>query len=106
MVAADNKIATMPDSFHPPLFTRTYSDHDISIYSTYYCAYNSRMNIEFDPKKAASNLKKYGVPFDEAASCLLDPLALVRNDPDAEAVRLISARKATKNEVNYYAQGI
>jgi len=29
------------------------------------------MKIEFDPKKAASNLKKHGVSFDEAASCLL-----------------------------------
>lgn len=91
------------------------------------------MKIGFDPKKAAGNLKKHGVPFDEAASCLLDPLALVQNDPDAEnemrlvllevshagllltlcytlrdeeTVRLISARKATKKEVKYYAQGI
>jgi len=32
------------------------------------------MRIEFDPKKAAGNLKKHGVPFDEAASCLLDPI--------------------------------
>ena len=64
---------------------------------------------------------------------MLDPLALVRDDPDArgemrlvllgmshtgrllivcytlrdeETVRLISARKATKKEVKYYAQGI
>ncbi|MBI3903165.1 MAG: BrnT family toxin [Nitrosomonadales bacterium] len=91
------------------------------------------MRIEFDPKKAASNLKKHGVSFDEAASCLLDPLALVCDDPDAggevrfvlvgmshvgrlltvcytlrdeEAVRLISARKATKKEEKSYAQGI
>lgn len=91
------------------------------------------MKIEFDPKKAAGNLKKHGVPFDKAASCLLDPLALVQDDPDAEnevrlvllgmshagrlltvcytlreedTVRLISARKATKKEVKYYAQGI
>jgi uncharacterized protein len=91
------------------------------------------VRIEFDPKKAASNLKKHGVSFDEAASCLLDPLALVRDDPDAggevrlvlvgmslvgrlltvcytlcdeETVRLISARKATKKEEKSYAQGI
>ncbi|MBI5625930.1 MAG: BrnT family toxin [Nitrosomonadales bacterium] len=88
------------------------------------------MRIEFDPKKAASNLKKHGVSFDEAASCLLDPLALVRDDPDAEhemrlvllgmshagrlltvcytlrgdeVVRLISARPATKKEEKSYA---
>ncbi len=90
-------------------------------------------HIEFDRKKAASNFKKHGVSFDEAASCLLDPMALVRDDPDAtneirlillgmshagrlltvcytlrdeQAVRLISARKATKKEESAYAQGI
>lgn len=88
------------------------------------------MRIESDPKKAASNLKKHGVSFDEAASCLLDPLALVRTDPDSECeerfillgmsqagrllvvcytlrdnetIRLISARKATRKEVRSYA---
>ena len=88
------------------------------------------MKIEFDPRKAASNLKKHGVSFEEAASCMLDPLALVRSDPDAEyevrlvllgmshagrlltvcytlrgdeAIRLISARKATTKEVTSYA---
>ena len=88
------------------------------------------MRIEFDPKKAASNLKKHRVSFAEAASCLLDPLARVRDDPDAadelrlillgmsrtgrllavcytlrgdEVIRLISARKATKKEVMSYA---
>lgn len=88
------------------------------------------MKVDFDPKKAASNLNKHGVSFDEAASCLLDPLALVRNDPDArgevrllllgmshavrllvvcytvrdeEMIRLISARKATKQEEKNYA---
>lgn len=88
------------------------------------------MRFEFDPKKAASNLKKHGVSFEEAASCLLDPLARVRNDPDAEGevrlvllgmshegrlltvcyslrgnetIRLISARKATRKEVTDYA---
>lgn len=88
------------------------------------------MRIEFDQKKAASNLKKHGVSFEEAASCLLDPLARVRSDPDAvdesrwillglshagrllavcytlrgdEVIRLISARKATRKEVTSYA---
>ncbi len=41
------------------------------------------MDIEFDPKKAASNLKKHGVSFDDAVSALLDPMALVREDDDA-----------------------
>ena len=88
------------------------------------------MRIEFDPKKATGNLEKHGVSFEEAASCLLEPLALVNDDPDAkdelrlillgmsqsgrlltvcytlrgdEAIRLISARKATKKEVSSYA---
>lgn len=86
------------------------------------------MGIEFDQKKATSNLKKHGVTFDEAASALLDPMALVRKDEDAnnelrfllvgmsnnghlltvcytlrvEVIRLISARLATKNERGQY----
>lgn len=43
------------------------------------------MQITWDENKAASNLKKHrGVSFDEAATCLLDPMALVVEDPDAE----------------------
>ena len=88
------------------------------------------MRIEFDPKNATGNLEKHGVSFEEAASCLLEPLALVNNDPDAkdelrlillgmsqsgrlltvcytlrgdEAIRLISARKATRKVVKGYA---
>ena len=90
------------------------------------------MEVEFDPKKASSNLKKHAVDFDEAASALLDPFALVMDDPDAldeqrlvllgmsqqvrlllvcytfrgEIIRLISARCATKHEERTYAQGI
>jgi hypothetical protein len=90
------------------------------------------MKIEFNPKKAQSNLKKHGVSFDVASAALLDPLALVIEDPDAvgetrwllmgtsalgllvvcytlrdeESIRLISARKATTKEKKYYAQGI
>ena len=90
------------------------------------------MKIEYDPKKAQSNLKKHDVSFDAASATLLDPLALVMKDPDAvgearflligtsdigllvvcytlrdeETIRLISARKATTKEKKYYAQGI
>lgn len=86
------------------------------------------MSVEFDQKKAASNLKKHGVSFDEAASALLDPMALVREDDDTqdevrfllvgmsntghlltvcyalrdEIIHLISARLATKNERRQY----
>jgi uncharacterized protein len=91
------------------------------------------MQVEFDPKKAAGNLTKHGVPLDEAVGCLLDPLALVREDQNAQGearfvlvgmsregrlltvcyalreedtIRLISARKATRKEGRQYAQGI
>lgn len=43
-----------------------------------------RMEIEFDPDKAAANpLNHDGVTFDEAKPVLLDPCALTREDPDA-----------------------
>ena len=91
------------------------------------------MQVEFDPKKAAANLKKHGVSLDEAAGSLLDSFALVREDEDAEGeerfvlvgmsregrlltvcytlrneetIRLISARKATRKEERQYAEGI
>jgi uncharacterized DUF497 family protein len=91
------------------------------------------MQVEVDPEKAASNLWKHGVQLDESVGCLLDPLALVREDESAqgearfvlvgmsrecrlltvcytlrgdETIRLISARKATKTEETQYAQGI
>ena len=34
-----------------------------------------RLSFEFDPAKAASNLKKHGVSFDEAATVFADPLS-------------------------------
>ncbi len=91
------------------------------------------MQVEFDPNKAAANLKKHGVSLDEAAGSLLDPFALVREDEDAEGevrfvlvgmsredrlltvcyslreeeiIRLISARQATRREERQYAEGI
>jgi len=87
------------------------------------------MDIEFDPVKARINQDKHGIGFDEAATCLLDPMARVREDGDAldeqrwvllgmssagrllvvvytlrgETIRLISARKPTKREARSYA---
>lgn len=88
------------------------------------------MKIEFDPKKAEANHRKHGVSFEEAQTCILDPGALVREDPDAEGearfvliglssrarlltvvyalpdeetIRIISARLSTKQEAKYYA---
>ena len=40
------------------------------------------MDFEIDPKKAAVNLKKHRVSFEEAASVFGDPLALTFADPD------------------------
>ncbi len=42
------------------------------------------MRIEYDPRKAASNLKKHRVSFEEAVESLHDPLARVISDPDCE----------------------
>ncbi len=86
------------------------------------------MDIEFDPAKARSNLRKHRVSFADAEQALRDPFAVTINDPDAEGeqrfvtlgmdtlgrelvvvhtarrdrVRLISARKASKGEVEQY----
>ena len=47
------------------------------------CPYNSIVKIEWDPNKAAANLREHGVPFSEAATVLEDDCALTREDPDA-----------------------
>ena len=42
------------------------------------------MDFQFDPAKAAGNLRKHGVAFADAEAVFMDPLALHRVDPDAE----------------------
>jgi uncharacterized protein len=88
------------------------------------------MDIEWDAGKAAANFTKHRVRFEEAATSLLDPLALVQEDDTSEdearwvliglsasarlltvvytlrdenRIRLISARKATRKEAACYA---
>ena len=88
------------------------------------------MEIEWDSDKADSNLEKRGVRFEEAATALLDPMALAQEDAASEGeprwvligvssqlrlltvvytlrsqdrIRLISARKATRKEAKHYA---
>ena len=39
-------------------------------------------NFEWDPRKAAANLKKHGVSFEEAITAFGDPLSLNMPDPD------------------------
>lgn len=86
------------------------------------------MGYQFDPTKAASNLRKHGVSFADAEGVFQDPLALHRPDPEAEGeeravalglgitgevlvvvytirgedIRPISARRATRKEVKDY----
>lgn len=90
------------------------------------------MEIEYDHEKAASNLKKHGISFNEAVFALYDPLALSMEDSDVsgearwllvgisnrlrvltvvytlrgDTIRIISARLSTRHESKQYAQGI
>ena len=90
--------------------------------------YNYGMEFEFDPEKAQRNLTKHGVSFSHAQAVLQDDAAVTVEDPDAlgeqrfltmgmdsllrvlvvchtqrdELTRIISARKASKNEVKTY----
>ena len=89
-------------------------------------------NFEWDDQKAASNVQKHGVSFDEAVSAFGDALALTFSDTDHSAIeersrtygisnkerllvvvhterrsgiRIISARKATRYEKSIYETG-
>jgi uncharacterized DUF497 family protein len=90
------------------------------------------MKFEWNPQKAESNLKKHGVSFQEAASVFGDALSITYYDPDhstkehrfitagtsrtgrflmvahtdrGDNVRIISARKMTRQERRYYEEG-
>ena len=86
------------------------------------------MGIEFDPVKARSNLRKHHVSFAHAEQALRDEMAVTVEDPDAVGeqrfvtlgmnalgrvlvvvhthrrgrTRLISARKASRGELEQY----
>ena len=90
------------------------------------------MDVIWDPAKAEANLRKHGVHFSDAEAVLFDPLALSMEDEDAEgedryiamgqdtvgrvlvvvytyrgdAIRLISARPATRKEIKVYEKRI
>lgn len=95
----------------------------------YECAYDRRVESEWDAVKAAANKAKHGVDFADAVTVLHDDLALTVPDDyptekrfvtigmDAlgrilivvytwrkERVRLISARHATKSETKQYLE--
>jgi uncharacterized protein len=90
------------------------------------------MTIEWDGRKAATNLKKHRIAFEDAATVFLDPLAMTFPDPDhsseerreitigctmkghvvfvshcerAGRIRIISARSATRTERRQYEEG-
>lgn len=88
------------------------------------------MDFTWDANKAASNLKKHGVSFDEAATAVVDEFAVSRRDHahdervvvvgmsnrsrllftviievSEDATRIISARRATKRERKDYEEG-
>lgn len=87
--------------------------------------------FEWSPGKAASNLSKHDIAFEEAVTVFADPLARIFDDPDHSAVedreiivahsaeerllvvsfmasrrsvRILSARKATKRERRDYEE--
>ena len=63
------------------------------------------MIYEWDPGKAAANLKKHGVSFREATSTFSDPFALTFNDPDhsSDERRFITIGTSTKHRVVFLA---
>lgn len=90
------------------------------------------MQFEWDPAKAAENLAKHGVSFEEAATVFRDTLSQTGQDPDhsvgeerfvtfgvstsgrllvvahaerGDTIRIISARPATPAERNIYEEG-
>lgn len=90
------------------------------------------MRFEWDQKKAATNLRKHGITFQEAATVFGDPLAITFQDPDhseheerqitfgqslqkrlivvshtkrGDRLRIISARLMDRNERVIYEEG-
>lgn len=77
------------------------------------------MQFEWDSGKAAANLSKHGVSFDEAETVFDDPLYIDFYDPDHsegrllmvsyternDAIRIISCREVTRTERETYEEG-
>ena len=90
------------------------------------------MQFEWDPQKAAANIKRRRLSFDEAATVLEDPLSstypddahsedetrfvtigashrgrilVVAHTERNDTIRIISARRATRREGAFYEQG-
>lgn len=90
------------------------------------------LQFEWDSKKAQSNKRKHGITFEEASTIFDDALSITIHDPTPsigedrfitvgtsvnsklivvvhadrdDIIRVISARKATRNERRQYEQG-
>lgn len=90
---------------------------------------DEELQFEWDPEKAKANLKKHGVDFEEASTIFKDPqfvsfvdeehsadeeryitiglssmvrLLMAAHTERKKRIRIISARKATKNEEKFY----
>jgi uncharacterized protein len=59
------------------------------------------MKFSWDPKKAAANLIKHGVSFEEASTVFRDTLSVTGSDPDhsIEECRLITFGNSKKNRL-------
>ena len=91
------------------------------------------MLFKWNLKKAKTNLEKHGVSFEEASTAFKDPLSLTIDDPlhssgeerlvligmsnnnrmlvvvhteRGDNIRIISARKTSKKERNYYESNV
>ncbi len=91
------------------------------------------LRFDWDENKAEANIKKHGISFEEAKSVFYDEYARLIQDPDhsesedrfillgfslglkvltvvhcykdeENIIRIISARKSTKNETKYYKE--
>ncbi len=65
--------------------------------------------FEWDPVKAAANLRKHGVSFEIAMRAFADPFALTEQDrieggEAIEVIRIISARAADRTETRRHEQ--
>ena len=97
------------------------------------CYINGHLvKFEWDPKKAAANQRKHGVTFQEAATCFADPngcylrnespsyedrliliafsekprlLFVVHAEVERNAIRIVSARKASSAQKKIYKLG-
>jgi hypothetical protein len=59
------------------------------------------LSFEFDPAKAASNLKKHGVSFEEAVTVFRDPLSstLLDDQHSADETRFITVGQSAKRRI-------